>query len=394
MEVRSRGQDEHALAKGALKAVRTALFWLHFAVGTLVATVVIVMASTGTLMAFEHEILAGLDARWTVQAPEDQREKLPPSQLLSRVESKLPSPSSIKALTLSAREGAPALVATKGGGFWLVDPYRGEILTESRARAFFSFVEDVHRNLALARFDRSAIGKTVTGWTAVGVVVLGLSGLVLWWPRGRGEGRFRRVLFFRRAGSAAARDFNWHNVIGIWTAPVLVVIALCGISISFDGVKRFVNTTFGVAAARAEPPPPLGGFDLDVAYLEAIRRVPDWTAVNVRWPARDGKLTLRVRTKTGTRPDQWNFLTYDIKTGAVASFSRYEEAKTGTKILGWGRWLHTGQALGVVGQALWALSAIGATGLAWTGLSMAWRRTRRTIGSRTHASRHAARSST
>ena len=386
MDESSRGRDQDPPAlpvEGAvLASVRAALFWIHFGIGVVVAAVVLTMASTGTIMAFEHEILAALDARHRITAPEGTAQ-LPPSRMLATVTPQLPPGTKPSALTVYAEPGAPALLAAKGSGYWLVDPYSGEILAESRARAFFALVEDVHRNLALARFDKSSVGKTVTGWTAVGVALLGVSGLYLWWPAKRGgPGCFRRVAFFRRTGNPAARDFNWHNVIGVWTAPVLVGIALTGTTISFDGVKKFVTTTFGVAASRPEPPPASAKFDLDEALAEAVRRVPEWTAVNVRWPARDGKLTLRIRTGHGTRPDQWSLLTYRVDNGAVASFSRYEEAKTGTKILGWARWLHTGQALGLPGQAVGAITAVGATVLAGTGLTMAWRRMRRTLFAR------------
>ena len=42
----------------------------------------------------------------------------------------------------------------------------------------------------------------------------------------------------------------------------------------------------------------------------------------------------------------------------------------------WLRWLHTGEALGVVGQTIAGLASLGAAVLVWTGLSLALRRAR------------------
>lgn len=361
--------------------LRTGLFWLHFAAGVVAALVVVVMALAGATMAFEANIVDAVESGTVVVPPDDAEAPLPPSKLLDALTSKLPPNAFVTALTTRANRRAPALVATKDGSTWLVDPYRGELLGKSRVRAFFGAVEDVHRTLGFAFFGKSPIGKTLTGWTAVAMAFLALSGPLLWWPRKRanGERRFRRITFFVRSTNSVARNFDWHNVIGIWTAPLLFVVAVTGMCISFDGVKQVVQRTFGSTRAVAEAPPASPNFDLDAAWSAAARRVPLWSAINARWPARDGKLTLRIRTAEGTRPDEWNQLTYDVNTGGVTSFSQYETAATGTRILGWARWTHTGQAFGLVGQILAALTAIGAAVLAWTGLALAFRRARRSL---------------
>lgn len=375
MDERLRGHLDGAPAGRRFARARAVLFWCHLAVGVAVALVVVVMGSTGAMMSFEHSIVDRFESRWRVDPPDDATAALPPSRLRAAVETERATP--VAALTTYADRRAPALVVTKDKRAWLVDPYRGELLAESRVRGVFSTIEDVHRNIALARVGKVAVGKTVTGYTAVGVALAALTGPLLWWPRKRGAGRFRAIVFFTRTSSPAARDFNWHNVLGIWAAPLLLLIALTGTSISFDGVKGFVTSTFGAAKAIPEPPPEPAAFDLDRAWAEAGRRVPEHSAINGRWPARDGKFTLRIRTRDGTRPDQWSQLVHDERTGAVTAFTRYETSAAGTKILGWARWTHTGQAFGVLGQGLAAFAALSAVALACTGLALSWRRARR-----------------
>jgi uncharacterized iron-regulated membrane protein len=53
------------------------------------------------------------------------------------------------------------------------------------------------------------------------------------------------------------------------------------------------------------------------------------------------------------------------------SFSGYS---LGRQVRSWTRFLHTGEALGVVGKALAAIASAGAVLLVWTGFALAWRR--------------------
>ena len=42
-----------------------------------------------------------------------------------------------------------------------------------------------------------------------------------------------------------ARDFNWHNVIGFWCAPILVVLTASGMVISYTWASNLVYTLTG-----------------------------------------------------------------------------------------------------------------------------------------------------
>ena len=53
------------------------------------------------------------------------------------------------------------------------------------------------------------------------------------------------------------------------------------------------------------------------------------------------------------------------------SFADYD---SGRKARSWLRFLHTGQALGWVGQLVAGLASLGGAFLMWTGFSLAWRR--------------------
>lgn len=111
-------------------------------------------------------------------------------------------------------------------------------------------IEDWHRVLALGG-DQRPIGKAITGACNLAFFVLAVSGLYLWWPRKwRTKGLRRSIWFIRRPADAKARDWNWHNVIGLWTAPILIVLTLTALPISYKWAGQMLFTITGT------PPPP------------------------------------------------------------------------------------------------------------------------------------------
>ena len=74
-----------------------------------------------------------------------------------------------------------------------------------------------HRYLALEGASR-ATGKAITGAANLGFLFIVVSGIYLWLPRVWTWIQFKNVLWFRSGLPPKARDFNWHNVIGFWSA--------------------------------------------------------------------------------------------------------------------------------------------------------------------------------
>ena len=69
--------------------------------------------------------------------------------------------------------------------------------------------------------------------------------------RGRGA-RSAAVVWFRGGLRGKARDFNWHNVIGLWCAVPLFVVVLSGVVISYPWASDLVYRVAGEAPpARA-----------------------------------------------------------------------------------------------------------------------------------------------
>jgi uncharacterized iron-regulated membrane protein len=86
-------------------------------------------------------------------------------------------------------------------------------------------------------------GRKVNGIGAIAVVVVALTGLVLWWP---GVRRWRRSLRLRR--DVGWKRFVWdlHSAIGIWSFAFVLIFGLSGIYLCFP-------ETLHALADRLEP---------------------------------------------------------------------------------------------------------------------------------------------
>ncbi len=77
---------------------------------------------------------------------------------------------------------------------------------------------------------------------------------------------------------------------------------------------------------------------------------------------------------SGGRPDLRAQLTLERATGAIEKWEPYESQSTGRRLRTWSRWIHTGEAGGVTGQAVAGVVSAGVAVLVWTGIALAWRR--------------------
>jgi uncharacterized iron-regulated membrane protein len=103
--------------------------------------------------------------------------------------------------------------------------------------------------------------------------------------------------------------------------------------------------------------------------------VPGWRSLSLRLPAAtDAPFVFTIDTSTGARrPDTRSQLTL-ARSGEVVKYEGYEALSGGRKVLGWTRFIHTGEAFGLPGQTVAGLVSAGGAVLVYTGLSLALRR--------------------
>ncbi len=397
-----------------MKPLRTVVFWLHLAAGVIAGLVILVMSATGAVLAFKPQILNRVDRAVRFVEPESSP-RLSPSQLLATARASRPDiqPAS---LVFDRNPSASVAVGLGREGTIYVNPYTGAVLGEGSAGAqrFFRGVEDWHRWLNVSADNRAA-GRWATGAGNLIFLGLAISGIFLWWPHKWLPQHVKAILVFRRTTSGRARDFNWHNVIGFWCAPVLIVLTATAVVMSYPWANRLVYQLAGSPlpaaregggrggqpqAARGEGrgrgdarggragggQPRAGGEraarvavplpdNLDQLWARAEGHLPTWQTITMRLPERpDAPVSF-----TMSDAQHWNAfarsqLTLDAATADVVRWEPYAGTSRGQKWRGWVRFGHTGELGGVAGQFFAGIASLGGVVLVWTGLALAVRR--------------------
>src|ERR1700752_5383065 len=316
-----------------MKKLRKVIFWCHLPVGVTAGVVILIMCVTGVLLSYEKQITSWADTRGYRSAPPTtETHALPVETLITKArESRGSTPT---AITLKSDPSAPAEIAFGRDTTLFVNPYTGAILGEGsqKTRNFFRIVTDWHRWLG-ARGDNRNVARAITGACNLGFLFLVASGFYLWWPRNLNWKAVRNVMWFRRGLLSKARDFNWHNVIGFWSAVPLFIIVLSAVVISYTWAGNLVYRIVGETppAPRANQPNANAGAnkdsapvfnDLDTAWLRAEQQVSDWQSISLPL-SNASQLTFNIDSGTGGQPQKRAQLVLDRATGEVVRWEPF-----------------------------------------------------------------------
>ena len=134
--------------------------------------------------------------------------------------------------------------------------------------------------------------RIITDVCNAAFLLLAISGLFLWWPNKWNPQRLRAVTWFQRKLRGRARDFNWHNTIGFWCAPILILLTLTGFIMSFQCANNLLYTLTGSEkpassnagarnAAQNEIPS-----NIDQLIRKVEQNFPGWKMITVRTPSK------------------------------------------------------------------------------------------------------------
>jgi uncharacterized iron-regulated membrane protein len=255
-------------------------------------------------------------------------------------------------------------------------------------RAFFGAVTGWHRWFNADGEDRAA-WRGITGISNLLFLFLILSGMYLWLPRVFVWAAFKaRALFSAQALSGQARDFNWHHVFGIWSAVPLAVVVATATVFSYPWASDLVYRSFGEeppSRGRGGPPIgtqiPAGGtpvgtpLSLDELLAAASGHLEGWRSISMQLPGeRDATVQFTIDQGNGGQPQRRHTLALDAYTGKVATWQPFDDLSPGRRARSWVRFLHTGEALGILGQTIAGLVSLTSVIMVWTGLALAYRR--------------------
>jgi uncharacterized iron-regulated membrane protein len=416
--------------------LRPVFFWTHLTAGAVAGLVILIMCVTGVLLTYERQLYAWYDRGFQSAAVPAGATRLPMADLLARVQAQAPdaAPASV---TIDARADAPVTIVA-GTRTLYVDAYSGHVLGESRAqgvRRFMSSVKAWHRWLAVEGDGRPS-ARAVTGWSNLLFLFVVASGIYLWMPRAWTWSRVKAITLFNGRLRGKARDFNWHNVIGSWSAIPLLIVVLSAVPISFpwanaalyramgeqvptaggrDGGPGARAGAAGARGAEGNRPANAGGANqsgrndapaqgaatpdagrrseggrgtaeadraviavdgFDRWLARARQQEPDWRTISLRLPASSAApLALAIDRGNGGQPQLRSTLTL-ARDGEVVGYEDFGSQTPARRARSIMRFAHTGEVLGLTGQTIAGLATAGGTVLVYTGIALAFRRFR------------------
>jgi uncharacterized iron-regulated membrane protein len=255
--------------------LRKALFQVHLWTGIALGLYVFVISLTGSAIVFRNELYSSL---WpgprtvTISGPRLTHEQL-------REAARLAYPSYKPSWIWDAKLGNQA--PNQAIEIWLdrsghrkerlFDPYTGRDLGEARPYSiqFLAWLADLHVNLLAGRK-----GRLVNGVGGIFIVIIAVTGAVLWWP---GIRTWRSAVTIR--ASSNWKRFNWqlHSVIGLWMLPIVFIFGVVGTYASFPSPFRTAVNKIAPLVVSGNPDAPLsiqGG---------PIRPKPSTGDIIIRW---------------------------------------------------------------------------------------------------------------
>jgi uncharacterized iron-regulated membrane protein len=243
-----------------------------------------------------------------------------------------------------------------------VDQYTGAVLgsTEDGSNWILK-VHDLHVN-----FLSGKAGNQIVTWSTVALLLLSLSGIVLWWPR--------KVFGVASTAPAARLNRELHYTVGFWSFLAMVAFAVTGLGLHYQ-TGKLLNLLNTASATRNLPG---HGTTID-GMLEAAREaLPGADIPRLLLPEKAGDpVFIYQRYPEDKTPAGRSFTTLDPKTGRVLSVGSSRSAPfLQTALVQWTREVHTGTLLGVPGEILVSLFASMLVVLAMTGPMIWWNKWR------------------
>ncbi len=422
--------------------LRSILFWSHLVCALVVGLVVAIMSLTGTALMYEKQMLDWAATRHDVQPAAPGAVRLPLDSLYERVTLAQPDVR-VTSVTLYADAANPVGFGLESRKSLFVDPYTARVLGDDASmRGVINPLLKWHRSLNMGEQVRSPVGVAITGASNLAFLFLIISGFILWFPRQWSSRAFSAVIKFNPRVSGRARDWNWHHVLGFWTAPILLLMVVTATFFSYrwpgELLEKYAGNGTPAAArggtaaggsgmggaraggegggrggaaggerggrggaaggARAERPAaqaPLGGPSMTLASIGtsldhltrgAAEQASGWRTIQIRLPREaGGALSVTAAMTVQALPNERVALSLDKKTGALKPSVPTNGTGNAAKIRAWVRPVHTGEAGGIIGQTVAGLASFAAVVLFYTGLTLSWRRWRNRAARRVRA---------
>lgn len=108
-----------------------------------------------------------------------------------------------------------------------LDPYNGKDIGSAERTGQMLVIKliEIHESFLIG-----PIGRKINGIGAITILLIVITGLVIWWP---GIKRWRRSMRFQKGIGWKRQVWDIHSMVGIWSSLFIVMFAFSGVYLSF-----------------------------------------------------------------------------------------------------------------------------------------------------------------
>jgi uncharacterized iron-regulated membrane protein len=343
---------------------------VHGLIGIVVGLFIIVISLTGSAIVFQEEVDTWLNQSLFHVSPQAQKVSI--DAILSPVQAMHPELPLLFIQSPKMLDGSYVInqqLPHEQRLQTFVNPYTGKILgSRVWERSLIGFMYAVHHNLLAG-----VTGQIAVGVTGLGLLLMTISGIVLW----TGWRKLAVGFKIRWRSPLALLNYDLHNVGGILSSALLLVIAATGIAIVVLHLLPMLAPTAEVKVPPKQPIVALG------QLLEtAEKAMPEGKITLIQFSEEDPEL-VTIRKKLPTQDTgRFDFSTIELDrySGEVLQATKVEKAEGMYKFMVTIADLHFGTVGGGAARILYLFVGLMPTILGVTGL-INWRH-RRTTPSR------------
>jgi len=362
--------------------------FLHLWLGLASGLVVLIVALTGCLYAFQAEIQNLTQPYRYTEA--QAAPLLPPSRLRALAEATLPGQHAHSVNYGKSGESATVIFYSREPELYYgvyLSPYTGKILAVKDLNAnFFRFVLEGHFNLWLPR----KVGQPIVAIGTLIFVVMLITGLILWWPKNKSARRQRLWFRWEKKPKRKRKNYDLHNILGFYMLWVALFLALTGLVWGFEWFSDLVYKTASGGKSMTQYAEPLSdttkagisGIDpMDRAWRLVLKSTPNAESIEVHTPEnKHSPIIVNVNPDAGTyyKTDYRYFDQYTLRELSVDHpWGRYHRASGADKLLRMNYDIHVGAIGGLPGKCLAFFASLIAASLPVTGFLIWYGRRKR-----------------
>lgn len=352
----------------------------HVYLGIIAGLIVSIVGATGSVLVFRDEIDRALNPElFTVPVESD---KIPLEEMIPLIRERYPDLDfSYVSLTTDALSSTYFTFDNTAKQTVYFNPYTADICGKRlTGSSFTDWMVRIHRTLLIP-----VVGRYVVGIASLILLILTITGLRLWIPKKWGQ--LKSMLTVNFKASLKRQNYDWHNVLGFYTSPVVGVLSLTGFCITFSvvvvpllfilngqapqGVAKLLNTRSqyvpGVQPLIAQEIAAIGEKHLPDATLQAVRLPADST----------GAYQLSYQAAYVAETGKQILLIIDQYSGEIVLNSATDFPNVGHAYMSWLTPLHYGSFGGIATKLLAFIGGMVPLALFITGFVIWWPRYKR-----------------